>query len=197
MKTFYLLLLLFQKRIILTFSYACIFLLGNQPIAWAEEIYYLNPGDKLEIHVWEEEKLDQELTVSPDGTISFDLVGQVVAAGKTPKELANTLRERIVKYIPDAAVNVKVITPEGNMIYLTGEVVNPGAFVMTRPTNIMQALSMAGGLTEYAKENNILILRQGKDGKNVSIPFEYGDVKNGDNIKSNILLESGDTIVVP
>lgn len=175
----------------------CLLCLGIQTLASADDLYRLNPGDKLEINVWEEDKLKQELAVSPDGTISYLLVGQIPAAGKTAKELAATIKEKIVQYIPDAEVNVKVVAPEGNMIYITGEVTNPGAFVMTRPTSVMQAISMAGGLTEYAKENSIIVLRREADGRSTSLPFSYGDVEDGENIKTNILLQSGDTIVVP
>ena len=181
----------------MAFLFGCILFLSNQAIALASDVYHLNPGDKLEITVWEEEKLKQEVVVLPDGTISFPLAGRVSAAGKTTEDLANLLRERLSKFIPDAEINVRLLAAEGNMIYVTGEVANPGAFVMKSPTNIMQALSMAGGLTAFAKKNSIIVLRNEKDGRNKSLPFEYGDVEDGDNIESNILLQSGDTIVVP
>jgi polysaccharide export outer membrane protein len=166
--------------------------------ALADENYRLNPGDKLEITVWEEEKLKQEVVVMPDGTISFPLIRQhVTAAGKTTDELVNILRTHLGQFIADAEINVRLIAADGNKIYVTGEVAHPGAFVMTRPTNIMQALSMAGGLTEFAKKNDILVLRHEADGRTRSLPFEYGAVEDGENIESNILLQSGDTLVVP
>jgi polysaccharide biosynthesis/export protein len=182
---------------LLAFFFGCILLLSNQTVALAADVYRLNPGDKLEITVWEEEKLKQEVVVLPDGTISFPLVGHVAAAGKTTEDLVKLLRERLTKFIPDSEINVRLLSTEGNLIYVTGEVKNPGKFVMKGPTDVMQALSMAGGLTAFAKKNDIIVLRREADGRTKSLPFEYGDVEDGENIESNILLQSGDTIVAP
>jgi polysaccharide export outer membrane protein len=172
-------------------------LLSNQTFALAADGYRLNPGDKLEITVWDEESLKQEVVVLPDGMISFPLVGHVAAAGKTTEDLVKVLRERLNKFIPDSEINVSLLAAEGNLIYVTGEVSKPGKFVMNGPTDVMQALSMAEGLTAFAKKNSIIILRREADGQARSFPFEYGDVEDGDNIESNIQLQSGDTIVVP
>lgn len=179
------------------FFFGCILLLSNQTFALADDIYRLNPGDKLEISVWQEENLKQEVVVLPDGTISFPLVGHVPAAGKTTEDLVKLLRERLSKFIPDSEINVRLLAAEGNLIYVTGEVTHPGQFVMKGPTDVMQALSMAGGLTAFAKKNSIIVLRRGADGRAKSFPFEYGDVEDGKSIESNILLQSGDTIVAP
>ena len=181
----------------LAFFFGCLLFLSNQAFALASDVYRLNPGDKLEITVWEEDKLKQEVVVLPDGTISFPLSGHVRAAGKTTEDLVRLLRERLSKFIPDAEINVRLLAAEGNKIYVTGEVTHPGAIVMTSPTDVMQALSMAGGLTAFAKKNSIIILRREADGRTRSLPFEYGDVEDGENIESNILLQSGDTLVVP
>lgn len=182
---------------LVAFFFSCILFLSSQAFALAGEVYRLNPGDKLEITVWQEEKLKQEVVVLPDGTISFPLVGHVAAAGKTTEDLVVLLRERLSKFIPDSEINVRLIAAEGNKIYVTGEVARPGVFVMTSPTDVMQALSMAGGLTAFAKKNSIIVLRREAGGRSRSLPFEYGDVEDGDNIESNILLQSGDTVVVP
>ena len=182
---------------LLAFFFGCTLFLPAQAFALTNDSYRLNPGDKLEITVWEEEKLKQEVVVLPDGTISFPLVGHVAAAGKTTENLADSLRERLNKLIPDSEVNVRLLDAEGNLIYVTGEVAHPGKFVMKGPTYVMQALSMAGGLTAFAKKNSIIILRHEADGRTKSLPFEYGDVEDGKNIESNILLQSGDTIVAP
>ena len=199
MNTFTLKSLIFSyyMRNLVAFFFGCILYLSTQAFAVAADVYRLNPGDKLEITVWEEDKLKQEVVVLPDGTISFPLAGHVPAAGKTTEDLVSLLRERLSKFIPDAEINVRLIAAEGNKIYVTGEVAHPGAFVMTSPTNIMQALSMAGGLTAFAKKNSIIVLRREADGRTKSLPFEYGDVEDGENIESNILLQSGDTIVAP
>lgn len=177
--------------------FGCILLLSNQTSALAGSVYRLNPGDKLEITVWQEENLKQEVVVLPDGTISFPLVGHVPAAGKTTEDLVRLLQERLDKFIPDSEINVRLLAAEGNLVYVTGEVAHPGQFVMKGPMDVMQALSMAGGLTAFAKKNSIIVLRRQADGQTRSFPFEYGDVENGENIESNILLQSGDTIVAP
>lgn len=163
----------------------------------ANEGYRLNPGDKLEISVWHEDKLEATVAVLPDGTISFPLVGHVPAAGATTGELAAVLRERLGRLIPDPEINVRLVAADGNLIYVVGEVAHPGSFVMIRPTHVMQALSMAGGLTAYARKNDIRILRREADGRSKVWTFEYGDVEDGENMQSNILLQSGDTVVVP
>lgn len=177
--------------------FGCTLFLSPQTLVLAADVYRINPGDKLDITVWEEDSLQQELVVLPDGTLSFPLVGQVVAAGKTTDELAKLLREHLNKFIPDAEINVKLLAAEGNLIYVTGEVIHPGKFIMNGPTDVMQALSMAGGLTAFAKKNSIIVLRREADGQSKSFPFNYGDVEDGDNIESNILLQSGDTVVTP
>ncbi len=199
MTTFNLTRFIFQycKGNIMALFFGCLLLLSNQPFALAGDAYRLNPGDKLEITVWQEESLKQEVVVLPDGTISFPLVGHVAAAGKTTGELVKLLQERLNKFIPDSEINVRLLAAEGNLIYVTGEVKNPGKFEVKGPTDVVQALRMAGGLTAFAKKNNIIILRREADGKSKSLPFEYGDVEDGENIESNILLQSGDTIVVP
>jgi len=179
------------------FLLGCLLFLSNQAFALADDIYRLNPGDKLEISVWQEDNLKQEVVVLPDGTISFPLVGQVAAAGKTTEDLAKLLRERLGKFIPDSEINVRLIAAEGNLIYVTGEVTHPGQFIMRGPTHVMQALSMAGGLTAFAKKNSIIVLRHEANGRTKSLPFEYGDVEDGENMESNILLQSGDTVVAP
>lgn len=186
----------YRERLV-AFFFGCLLFISNQAFALAADVYRLNAGDKLEITVWEEEKLKQEVVVLPDGTISFPLAGHVPAAGKTTEDLVRLLRERLSKFIPDAEINVRLLAAEGNKIYVTGEVTHPGAIVMTSPTDVMQALSMAGGLTAFAKKNSIIILRREADGRTRSLPFEYGEVEDGEKIESNILLQSGDTLVVP
>ena len=185
------------KSHIMALFFGCVLLLSTQVFALGSDVYRLNPGDKMEITVWQEESLKQEVVVLPDGTISFPLVGHVAAAGKTTGELVKLLQERLNKFIPDSEINIRLLAAEGNLIYVTGEVKNPGKFEVKGPTDVVQALSMAGGLTAFAKKNNILILRREADGKSKSLPFEYGDVEGGENIESNILLQSGDTILVP
>jgi polysaccharide export outer membrane protein len=163
----------------------------------AEPNYRLNPGDKLLISVWHEENLKEEVLVLPDGTVSFPLIGHIPAAGKTIEELRTALTEAIAEFIPEPAVDVSLLAAEGNVIYVVGEVTRPGPYVMTRPMDVLQALTTAGGLTMFADQNDIRILRRGTDGKTRLINFSYGDVADGEKLETNIILQSGDTIIVP
>lgn len=163
----------------------------------AAEGYRLNPGDKLEITVWQEENLKSEVIVLPDGTISFPLAGHVPAAGKTTVELVGLLRERLGRFMPVPEINIRLMAAEGNIAYVVGEVVHPGAIIMKGPMDVMQALSMVGGLTEFARKNSILVLRRGQDGHSETFPFEYNEVMDGEHLELNIPLRSGDTVVVP
>ena len=184
-------------RSVFAFFIACLLGLSHPTTSMAGDGYRLNPGDKLEIAVWQEEKLHAEVVVLPDGTISFPLVGHVPAAGKTTEELVALLRERLGKIIRDPDVNIRLLAAEGNLIYVVGQVVHPGEIIMKGHIDVMQALSKAGGLTIFAKKNDIRILRREVDGSIKALPFEYDDVEDGEQLESNILLQSGDTIIVP
>lgn len=163
----------------------------------ADGSYLINKGDKLKINVWQEENLQADVMVSPDGTFSFPMVGTVPAAGKTIAELQIVLREKLEEFIPGPEVVVSLLTVEGNMIFVIGEVTKPGPYIMTKDLDVMQALSLAGGLTPFAAKNDVHILRKDAEGHRESIKFPYGDVEDGENLEANIPLQSGDTVVVP
>jgi len=163
---------------------------------FAKNGYLLNPGDRLEISVWKEDSLQREVLILPDGTFSFPLVGNVNALNKTVEELRRLIIKRIKDYVPEAEVTVSVQSTAGNQIYVFGKVANPGAYVLSGPTDILQAISLAGGLNRFADKGAIKILRR-INGVQKSIPFSYGDVVDGENLKTNIILKSGDLIVVP
>lgn len=158
--------------------------------------YRIGPEDVLEIFVWKEPDLQREVLVRPDGGISFPLAGDLEAAGKTPVEVQEELTRRLQKYIPDAVVTVTVTKVAGYRIFVVGKVNNPGQYVVGRYVNVLQALTLAGGLTPYASENKIKIVRKKGDGE-VTFPFHYSAVKKGQNLEENILLQSGDVVVVP
>jgi polysaccharide export outer membrane protein len=160
-----------------------------------DQSYRLNAGDVLDISVWREDDLQRQVLVLPDGTISFPLAGQIKAAGRTTEDVQQTISERLERYIPGAVVTVSVLNVSGNKIYVIGAVNNPGEFQVTRSIDVMQALSLAGGLTPFAGEDSIRILRR-ENGTDVSFPFYYSDVKDGDRLEMNIQLRSGDVIVV-
>lgn len=165
--------------------------------AVADETQYLiQPGDVLEISVWKEEDLLKQVLVRPDGGISFPLAGDMQAANKSVSDLKTVLTERLEKYIPDPLVTVGVLKLDGNKIYVIGKVNRPGEFIATRNLDVVQALSMAGGMTPYAAANKILILRRSA-GKQAAISFRYGDIEKGEDLNQNIILKSGDVVLVP
>ena len=164
------------------------------PVAWAE--YRAQPGDILEISVWKEEDLQREVLVRPDGKFSFPLAGEIETGGKTIQTLQEELVKRLTRFIPDPVVTVTVNQILGNKIYVIGKVNKPGEFVITRQVDVMQALSMAGGMSTFADTNDVKVLRR-VDGKQVVFPFRYGDVEDGEGLEQNIVLQSGDIVIVP
>ena len=158
--------------------------------------YEIGPEDLLEIHVWKEKDLQREVLVRPDGWLTFPLVGNVSAKGKTAQQLQEEIATRLRKYIPDPNVSVSVKKVAGYKIFIIGRVNKPGEFVVGRFIDVIQALTLAGGLTPFADDDNIRILRK-EDGKETVIMFDYADVKKGRNLEQNIMLKSGDVIIVP
>lgn len=161
-----------------------------------DEAYLIQPGDILRITVWKEEDLQREVIVRPDGQISFPLVGELNAAGSEVSGLRAQIEGRLEKYIPDPVVSVDVRELRGNTVYVIGKVNRPGNFPVTRNVDVMQALSMAGGMGTYAAANKIKILRR-EGGVQRAIPFEYGEIEKGENLEQNIVLQPGDVVVVP
>ncbi|MFK7886449.1 MAG: polysaccharide biosynthesis/export family protein [Gammaproteobacteria bacterium] len=166
-------------------------------IAQSGTDYRLNTGDVLQVSVWNEDELNREVLVRPDGGISFPLVGSIAAADRTVTQVQEAIANRLESYIPDAVVTVAVLAVNGNKIYVLGKVARPGEYVMNSTLDVMQALSIAGGVTSFAAENKIRILRRGPTGAQQALPFRYAQVKEGNDLKTNILLQSGDVVVVP
>jgi len=158
--------------------------------------YLVQPGDVLSISVWREEGLDREVLVRPDGGLSFPLVGNVQASGKSIEQLQAEVAGKLKRFIPDPSVTVAVLKLDGNKVYVIGKVNRPGEFPVTRNVDVVQALAMAGGMTPYAAVNKIHILRR-SSGKQTAIPFAYGDVEKGQDLEQNIVLKAGDVVVVP
>lgn len=158
--------------------------------------YIVQPGDTLTISVWKEKDLQWEVSVRPDGWLNFPLVGDISASGKTVEELRQDITAKLSKYVPDPVVTVIVKQSLGYRIFVIGKVNKPGDFPAGRNIDVMQALTMAGGLTPYASENNIKILRR-VSGELKAIPFKYSHVEKGEDLEQNIILQGGDTVVVP
>jgi polysaccharide export outer membrane protein len=153
------------------------------------------PGDKLRIEVYKDQQLSQSLQVRPDGKITLPLIGDVPAAGATPRELAGTLTERLKEYLTAPVVTVIVAEAVPPMIYVLGEVNTPGAQPLSTPVTVLQALSVAGGFKDFAKPNDIKILRKKPDGSIVTIKFNYKSAIASTG--APMMLQAGDTVIVP
>jgi len=165
-----------------------------QPTSGLE--YRIGPEDVLHISVWKEEDLDRKVLVRPDGGISFPLAGDIQVSGRTPIEVQDEIKSRLARYVPDAEVTVAVDKISGYTVFVLGEVNKPGQFTLGRYVDVVQALTLAGGTTPYASERNIQILRR-QDGREVTYRFDFRDIERGRQLEQNIILQSGDVVVVP
>ncbi len=161
-----------------------------------DQNYIIGSGDVLDIALWRDDALVRTVTVLADGKISFPLVGEVVAAGKTVGELKKDIAARLVDYVPEPVLSIEVKQPNSMIIYVTGRVNTPGRFPIGANVTVLQALSMAGGLNPFASKNKIKVFRQ-EGGQTRVFPFKYDEVVDGKKLEQNIPLQRGDVIVVP
>lgn len=159
--------------------------------------YRLNPGDVIEISVWKEPELQREVLLLPDGNIAFPLVGTLKAAGRTPGEIQAAVEERLMRYFPEPVVTVSILRVAGNKLYVTGQVNQPGQFTVEQPIDVLQAIALAGGLTAFADEDDIYVLRRAPDGSQSALAFDYDAVADGSDLSTNVVLQQGDVVVVP
>jgi polysaccharide biosynthesis/export protein len=169
---------------------------GQQPDSGAVVRYEVQPSDVLQVSVWREPELSQQVLVRPDGAFSFPLAGEISAVGKTVEELRLELIERLGRYIPDLVVTVSVLEIRGNKIYVIGQVNQPGEFVVNPRVDVMQALSLAGGTTAFASTSEMFVLRR-DNGQQRRLPFNFDAVLRGRELEQNVLLRTGDVVVVP
>lgn len=174
----------------------------------AGQVYKLRAGDQLNVTVWQDEKLNRDVVVRPDGRISFPLAGHMSAAGASLEALEARLKSRLQKYYAeslDVSVSLSAAFKEEDeeddedlpdLIYVTGEVNKPGPFEMKKPTTVLQALARSGGLAPFAAKKRIQIRRQIRDQYEVYF-FDYKAVERGRDLEDNIYLHDGDVIVVP
>ncbi len=168
----------------------------NEQLPPAVEDYIIGTGDVLDISLWRDDALMRQVVVLADGKISFPLIGEVQAAGKTVAELKKDIADRLVDYVPEPVISIEVKQPNSMFIYVTGRVNNPNRFAVNSNMSVLQGLSMAGGLNPFAKRNSIKIFRQ--EGNSTKVfRFKYDEVINGKNLDQNITLKRGDVIVVP
>ncbi len=162
----------------------------------AEGGYIIGPGDVLDIAVWKDEALTRSCTVRPDGLISFPLIGDIQAAGRTASQLKAEIEKRLEPYVPEANLYMDIKQVNSLIIYVIGRVNTPGRFVMNTNVDVLQALATAGGLNVYAKRNRIKVFRRGKNETTI-LPFEYDEVVDGKRLEQNIRLKRGDVVVIP
>src|SRR5579871_2411407 len=160
--------------------------------ATADANYVIGPQDVLSVSVWKEAELTRDVPVRPDGKISMPLLNDVQAAGLTPSQLAQQITDGLKKFLTDPQVTVIVTQINSQRVYILGEVMKPGAYPMLPQMTFLQALSSAGGFTQFANEKKIYLLRQ-ENGKQERHPFNYKEVIAGKTPEQNILLKAGDT----
>jgi len=158
--------------------------------------YTVLAGDVLQISVWKEPELQMEVLVRPDSAFSFPLAGDISTEGLSVVDLQAELTKRLSRYISNPVVTVSITAVLGNKVYVIGQVSKPGEFVVNPQVDVMQALSMAGGLTPFAATNDIKILRR-TGSRQIALSFKYNDVLKGKRLEQNIMLQSGDVVVVP
>jgi polysaccharide export outer membrane protein len=159
--------------------------------------YLIGPEDVLAVVFWREKDLSVDaIAVRPDGMITVPLINDVKAAGMTPDQLREQIQTAAGKYVTDPSVTVVVKTINSRKVFITGQVGKPGQYPLTAPTSVMQLIAMAGGVHEFADTEKILIMRS-EGGQQVAKQFNYNDVLNRKNLKQNIELLPGDTVVVP
>lgn len=172
---------------------------AEQPVSTREgrEYYRIGPSDVLEIIVWKEAGISRsDVLVRPDGRISLPLVDDVLVAGHTPVEVKEIITKRLLKYVELPQVYVTVKDPQSKFCCVLGNVRQPGRYEMLTPTNVLQALAMAGGFNEWADKDDVVIIRSYRDRQRF-LPFEYSEVVSGEALQQNFLLQAGDVIVVP
>lgn len=158
--------------------------------------YRLGPEDVMLVSVWKDEQLTREVVIRPDGMFSFPLVGDIRAEDRTVEDISADLVRRLTKYIPNPNVSIAVTKVVSYKVYVIGRVNKPGEYLVGHYTDVLQALSLAGGLTPFAAENDIKVMRRVR-GEQRAIPFRYGDVRKGRDLEQNIILQRGDVVMVP
>lgn len=157
--------------------------------------YVIGPDDVLSIVFWRDADMTQEVTVRPDGNITLPLMGDIKAAGLKPTELRDLVATGASKFIEDPNVTVVVKQINSRNVFITGGVTRPGPYPVSGQMTVLQLITVAGGLTEFADGKNIRILRL-ENGKTTYLKFNYNDVQDGKKLEQNIVLKPGDSVMV-
>jgi polysaccharide biosynthesis/export protein len=162
-----------------------------------DDSFVIGNDDVLAVSVWKEPEVSKSVPVRSDGKISLPLVGEVQAAGQTPLKLEREIAARLKNYIEEPEVTVIVEQINSRKFNILGQVNKPGSYLLTNNATILDAIALAGGFRDFAKQKSIYVLRQSPGGSQKRIPFNYKEVLKGKNPDQNIKLEPRDTIVVP
>ena len=156
----------------------------------------IGPEDVLDIFVWKETELSRKVPVRMDGKISIPLVGEMQAAGLTPLKLKTELIDKLKAYVEVPNVTVTVMEVNSFKVYISGQVAKPGVYPLRSETTILQFIPLAGGLTEWANQRKILLVRK-EQGQEKRFTINYKKIISGDDLSQNLVLKPGDTIIVP
>jgi polysaccharide export outer membrane protein len=162
-----------------------------------DDTYTIGADDVLAINVWKEPEVSRTVPVRSDGKISLPLAGEVQASGQTPRQLERELASKLQSFISEPEVTVIVAEVRSQKFNILGQVSRPGAYPLTNASTVLDAIAIAGGFRDFAKQKSIYVLRQNPDGGQSRLPFNYKDVIKGKNSTQNIKLQPRDTIVVP
>lgn len=165
--------------------------------AHSDSSYVIGANDVLAINVWKEPDISRSVPVRSDGKISLPLVGELTASGQTPLQLEQEITKRLQNYISEPEVTVIVTDSKSQKVNILGMVARPGAYLLTSSTTVLDAIALAGGFKDFAKQKSIYVLRQAPDGTQKRIPFNYKEVIKGQNPEQNVRLQAGDTVVIP
>jgi len=156
--------------------------------------FVIGPEDVLSIVFWRDKEMSTQVTVRPDGKISLPLLNEIQAAGLTPADLRARLAAESKRFFENPSVTVVVNQINSRKAFITGQILKPGPYALTAPTTVLQLISMAGGLKDYADSKNIMIIRH-ENGRTSRYAFNYKEI--GRNLRQDIELKPGDTVVVP
>jgi polysaccharide export outer membrane protein len=170
---------------------------GGTPVRPHDDVYVIGTEDVLSIDVWKEPEVSRTVPVRSDGRISLPLAGEVQASGETPRQLEKDLAAKLRSFISNPEVTVMVTEIKSQKFNILGQVSRPGTYPLTNGSNVLDAIALAGGFRDFAKEKSIYVLRENPDGGESRLPFNYKQVIKGKNPAQNVKLQPRDTIVVP
>ena len=163
----------------------------------SDETFKIGVDDVLSVNVWKEPDISRSVPVRSDGKITLALIGDLQASGKTPSQLGREIAGKLQSYISEPEVTVTVQEIRSQRFNILGQVTKPGSYLLANSATVLDAIAMAGGFRDFAKKKSVYVLRQGADGKQSRLPFDYSQVVKGKNLDQNVRLMPRDTVIVP